>query len=336
MTRFFQNTLGETQHQQILDWLSSCTEEEQENFFKAHLDYLDQQPISEESTAESGFDELKATILRRERVKENFKTWSIRIAAVLFPFLMIWGLFLQPKPELKTASKTANVPADKNIEMNNYGRTNREITLPDSSVVTLYPGASLRYAAHFVQQKRELNLRGKAFFKVKHNANHPFIVYSGQVQTVVLGTSFWVDAHPSAAKVSVTVKTGKVGVKTARNSTVFLLPDEQAVFIKSEGTLAKISPSKKTQKPEGQHLIKSDKLALAFNETPLSQVVALLKEQFKLEIYLENESLASLQITMNTRGKSLESILEEIKAQAPVQYERKAQEIHIKENKTIK
>jgi transmembrane sensor len=55
MTRFFQNTLGETQYQQILDWLSSCTEEEQESFFKAHLDYLDQQAISEESTAESGF-----------------------------------------------------------------------------------------------------------------------------------------------------------------------------------------------------------------------------------------------------------------------------------------
>ena len=336
MTRFFQNTLGETQHQQILDWLSSCTEEEQENFFRAHLDYLDQQPISEESPAESGFDALRATILRRERVKKNFKTWSIRIAAVLFPFLMVWGLFLQPEPELKTALQTASIPVAKNIEMNNYGKQKKEITLPDASVVTLYPGASLRYAAHFVQQKRELNLRGKAFFKVKHDANHPFIVYSGPVQTVVLGTSFWVDAHPSAAKVRVTVKTGKVGVKTARNSTVFLLPEEQAVFIKSEGTIAKITPSKKIQKSEGQHLIKSDKLSLAFNETPLSQVVALLKEQFKLEIYLDDESLASVRITLNTRGKSLENILEEIKAQAPVQYERKAQEIHIKENKTIK
>lgn len=336
MTRFFQNTLGETQHQQILDWLSSCTEEEQENFFRAHLDYLDQQPISEESPAESGFDALRATILRRERVKKNFKTWSIRIAAVLFPFLMVWGLFLQPEPELKTALQTASIPVAKNIEMNNYGKQKKEITLPDASVVTLYPGASLRYAAHFVQQKRELNLRGKAFFKVKHDANHPFIVYSGPVQTVVLGTSFWVDAHPSGAKVRVTVKTGKVGVKTARNSTVFLLPEEQAVFIKSEGTIAKITPSKKIQKSEGQHLIKSDKLSLAFNETPLSQVVALLKEQFKLEIYLDDESFASVRITLNTRGKSLENILEEIKAQAPVQYERKAQEIHIKENKTIK
>jgi transmembrane sensor len=128
MTRFFQNTLGETQYQQILDWLSSCTEEEQESFFKAHLDYLDQQAISEESTAESGFDELRATILRRERVKKNFKTWSIRIAAVLFPFLMVWGLFLQPKPELEIVPKTANAPAAKNIEINNYGKPNKEIT----------------------------------------------------------------------------------------------------------------------------------------------------------------------------------------------------------------
>lgn len=336
MTRFFQNTLGETQHQQILDWLSSCTEEEQENFFKAHLDYLDQQPISEESMDESGFEELKVTILRRESVKKNFKTWSLRIAAVLFPFLMVWALFLQPKPEFKTAPQTAKASAVKPVEVSNEGRINREITLPDSSIVTLYPGASLRYAAHFVQQKRELNLSGKAFFKVKHDANRPFIVYSGQVQTVVLGTSFWVDAQPSGARVRVTVKTGKVGVKTALNSPVFLLPDEQAVFIKNEGTLAKITPSKQVQKPAAPHLITSDKPALAFNETPLSQVVTLLKEQFKLEIYLDDESLAALRITLNTRGKSLESILEEIKAQAPVQYERKAQEIHIKENKTTK
>lgn len=336
MTRFFQHTLDEAQHQQILDWLSSCTEEEQESFFKAHLDYLDQQPAPTIRNNEFGFEELKATIQRRERVKKNFITWSIRIAAVFFPFLTVWVLFLQPKPEPKALPQTANVPAVKNIEMNNYGRQNRKITLPDSSVVTLYPGASLQYSSHFVQQKRTLKLSGKAFFNVKHDANHPFIVYSGEVQTVVLGTSFWVDAHSSAAKVSVIVKTGKVGVKTLRNSTVFLLPDEQAVFIKSEGTLAKITTAKNRKKQENQPITKSENLALAFNETPLSRVVTLLEEQFKLKIYLEDESLSGLHITLSTKGKSLESILEEIKAQAPVQYERKGLEIHIKENKTIK
>ncbi|SDN63500.1 protein of unknown function [Pedobacter steynii] len=336
MTRFFQHTLDEEQHQQILDWLSSCTEEEQESFFKAHLDYIDQQPVTMTSSNESGFEELRATIQRRERVKKNFSTWSIRIAAVFFPFLMVWALFLQPKPEHKALPQTENVPAVKNIEMNNYGRQNREITLPDSSVVTLYPGASLQYSSHFVQQKRTLKLRGKAFFNVKHDANHPFIVYSGEVQTLVLGTSFWVDAHPSATRVRVTVKTGKVGVKTLRNSTVFLLPDEQAVFIKSEGTLAKITTAKNSKKQGNQHLTKSETLALAFNETPLSRVATLLEEQFKLKIYLEDESLSGLHITLSTKGKSLESILEEIKAQAPVQYERKGREIYLKENKTIK
>lgn len=336
MNRFFQNTLEEAQHQQILDWLSTCTAEEQENFFNAHLDYLDQHTIAKRNDSESGFEELKASILQRERAKKNFTTWTIRIAAVFFPFLLVWGLFMQPKPEPKALLQTANVSMIKNIEMTNYGKLNREITLPDSSVVTLYPGAAVRYAAHFVRKKRELNLSGKAFFKVKHDANHPFVVYSGPVQTVVLGTSFWIDAHKSAAKVRVTVKTGKVGVKTAQNSTVFLLPDEQALFIKSEGTLAKIIPAKKAQKQGNPHFITAEHLALAFNETPLSQVIAVLKEQFKLNIYLEDETLASLPVTFNTKGKSLEGILEEIKAQAPVQYEQKGQEIRIKENKTIK
>ncbi|SHE72817.1 FecR family protein [Pedobacter caeni] len=330
IARFFQNTLDEMQHQQVLDWLGTCTKEEQDVFLDAHLDYLEQQISEPAKNTSSGFEDLKASILKRERVKKNFSTWSVRIAAALFPFLLLWMLFPQPKAELQELPSAIQVSAVKIIDFHNDGKQNKEITLPDSSIVTLYPGASVQYAAHFVQQKRELKLNGKAFFKVKHDVQHPFIVHSGAVQTVVLGTSFWVDAGRPTGNVRVKVKTGKVGVKGEHTATVFLLPREEAVFIQNTGTLTKNTPQKETKNTAASQSIPGTTSALAFNETPLQQVLVALEEQFHLSIQLEDETLARLQITMSTKGKSLEIILDEIKAKTGMQYEIKGQKVVFK------
>lgn len=330
ITGFFRNTLDEIQHQQVLDWLSTCSKEEQDIFLSAHLDYLEQQISEPAKNTSSGFEDLKASIGKRERLKRSFSTWSVRIAAALFPFLLLWVLFPQPKAELQELPSGVQVLAVKNIDLYNDGKENKEITLPDSSVITLYPGASVQYAAHFVQQKRELKLKGKAFFKVKHDVQHPFIVHSGAVQTVVLGTSFWVDAPTSGSNISVKVKTGKVGVKGEHTGTVFLLPREEAVFIKNTGILTKNTPQKGIKKTTTSPSMPDVTSALAFNETPLQQVLLALEEQFQLSIKLENEALARLQITMNTKGKSLETILDDIKAQTGMQYEIKGRKVVFK------
>ncbi len=136
----------------------------------------------------------------------------------------------------------------------------RAIDLPDGSRVTLEKGSKLYYAADFSSDdkaKREVYLTGEAFFEIKKNAARPFYVYTSTVITKVLGTSFRVEAYPSASKATVTVKTGKVSVyrkddfyQTTHGGTesggVIVTPNQELVYDQQSNELNKIL----TEKPE--------------------------------------------------------------------------------------
>ena len=71
-------------------------------------------------------------------------------------------------------------------------------TLPDSSSVTLAPGAALRLQRH--KDNRLVRMTGKIYFSVRHDDRAPFRIDAGSGFVKVLGTRFQVDAH--AASVS--------------------------------------------------------------------------------------------------------------------------------------
>lgn len=342
LTRFFQGSLDETQHQQILQWLSSLSTAEQDAFLTAHLEQIAAQDQKNDSIAEGvyghnaqdpagGFEQVLAKIEARKQQKTHVLTWTLRIAAALLPMVFAYFLLSQPQGDLvKQASVVAVIS---NLEKTNAGTENQQFYLPDSSSVTLYPGASVSYPSEFIQSKREVKLNGKAFFDIAKDATHPFIVHTEQVQTVVLGTSFWIDATKTSGKISVKVKTGKVGVKSHENQTVFLLPSEEAVFVKNTGMLAKTLPVVKTNHSErlAEHTPKEVTAAIAFNQTPIRQVFKALEEQYKVTITMNDSGgLQDQFITLSTRGKSLTTVLKEIKSQIQLNYEINGSHITIK------
>lgn len=88
----------------------------------------------------------------------------------------------------------------------------RSYTFPDGSTVQLGPESEVRFHQNFSEGKREVYLTGKGFFDVVKDPSRPFYVYSRQIATRVLGTSFLVDAPENGTKVEVQVITGKVSV----------------------------------------------------------------------------------------------------------------------------
>ena len=101
-----------------------------------------------------------------------------------------------------------------------------EVTLPDGSVVTVNAGSRLTYPQSFRGSTREVELQGEAYFKVRHDASHPFIVKAGKVSTKVLGTEFNVRTY-SPQDVHVTLLQGRVLVSSA-SSAKYLKPGEDA------------------------------------------------------------------------------------------------------------
>ena len=60
-------------------------------------------------------------------------------------------------------------------------------------------------------------LNGEAFFEVVKNPKKPFLVFTKDIVTKVLGTSFTVKAFDGDKEVKVMVKTGKVNVIQQKN-----------------------------------------------------------------------------------------------------------------------
>ena len=103
--------------------------------------------------------------------------------------------------------------------------------LPDGSRVWLNAGSELTYKINN-GENREVKLVGEAFFKVKSDKNHPFIVSANGMFIKALGTSFNVKAYPEERKVTTTLVEGIVRIEkegATENSVITLKPNQKVV-----------------------------------------------------------------------------------------------------------
>lgn len=122
-----------------------------------------------------------------------------------------------------------------------------KVVLPDGSIVHLNYESTLKYPKQFNAEKRQVELKGEAFFDVTHIDNHPFIVKTGDLETEVFGTSFNINSFSQNDRLNVSLVTGKVQVRNtgviepASNgiSSVFLEPGEQLSYVKNSHEMIK-------------------------------------------------------------------------------------------------
>jgi transmembrane sensor len=100
----------------------------------------------------------------------------------------------------------------------------RDMTLSDGTEVSLDAGSSITYPVAFNQAERKVTITGQAYFKVKHDAAHPFLVKVKDLTIRDIGTEFNVNAYEEEGGVKTTLIEGSVKVN---NKT--LKPGEQAV-----------------------------------------------------------------------------------------------------------
>ena len=88
------------------------------------------------------------------------------------------------------------------------------VTLPDGSQVELNLGTQLAFSNY--KDRRQVSLsKGEAFFKVSHDAAHPFLVQAAEGQVRVTGTQFNVWMYQDQVKV--TLLEGSVLVTSNKN-----------------------------------------------------------------------------------------------------------------------
>lgn len=132
------------------------------------------------------------------------------VAAVIICCLVWWQYRNKPVMESQLA-KSAQVQQQWKLVKN---RTNQPlcVLLPDNSSVLLSKNSQLRYRMSADMPLREVVLQGEAFFEVTKSPTKSFIVYTTNLTTRVLGTSFQVRSFAGENTSYVKVKTGKVTV----------------------------------------------------------------------------------------------------------------------------
>ncbi|RQO69922.1 hypothetical protein DBR43_17905 [Pedobacter sp. KBW06] len=199
LTRYADGVANEEEKQLIAAWYDSYDRENEAAVF------------SDEAEEELVRKEMQQAILNHRNPPE-IRKFSFRqyykYAAVLA--IAISAVFLG-KPFLKKPAKPNSEQDFRVIET--YAGEYKKVTLEDLTVIQMNPGTRLRIPSQFAKLKdRTVYMdQGLAFFEVTTDPHHPFVVHSGQIKTLVLGTKFALSTK-KAALTEVSVSEGKVRV----------------------------------------------------------------------------------------------------------------------------
>jgi len=168
--------------------------------------------------------------------------------------------------------------------------------LADSTEVLLSAGSRLEAR---MGQKRSIALQGKAWFEVARDAEHPFIVRSGDLEVTVLGTGFEVSAYDTSNVWTVRVRHGRVRVEAGRDP-VELTAGERVRLDRGTGIFAQEAPV--TVEAWGERIVQ-------FQNAPLSEVVVELQRIYHVRVDLSKGALARCRLTATFEGEPVDQVL---------------------------
>lgn len=190
----------------------------------------------------------------------------------------------------------------------------RHVDLPDGTHIVLAPSSELRLIATPEHGRRELALRGSAYFDVMHSAD-PFIVRTAGAVLEDLGTSFVVQAYPGDPALHVAVRSGEVAVSRATNTPTGAsgaAPANRIVLTKAQ--VARIDTA-------GHITVASDpdigdyfdwvdgKTELRLHDSPLPDVLAALGRRYGVDFTVTDSVLNRQRLTIALQSESLPEVL---------------------------
>nr|WP_262904646.1 FecR domain-containing protein [Hymenobacter lucidus] len=199
------------------------------------------------------------------------------------------------------AQRTPVASVDGWLQQTNQTRQVQYFRLPDSSRISLHPGSSLRYRTALAGARREVHLEGEAFFQVSKNPRRPFLVFTKQVVTTVLGTSFRVKAYTAGQDASVAVLEGKVAVQAREGAQldaspahpaalgVLLLPNQQVVYSAARRRLKK----ELVDRP-----VVLAPQPFEFEARPVAEVLGALEKAYGVAIVYDKAKLANCTVSI--------------------------------------
>lgn len=255
-----------------------------------------------------------------QRPRTTIRTFTTRqwVAAAVLAGLIIVTVKLMPVGQVHNMAKTPDYSYAKLIherplieQVNTSGKA-INVVLADSSIVELGVNSRISYPRSFDSMStRDVYLSGEAFFKVVKNPNLPFRVFSNELVTKVLGTSFKVRSFEKDSVIQVIVKTGKVSVysqaTTPEQETaapdklggIILTPNQQLTYRKEGQKFQKIlldQPSMIVPVMVDRNMI--------YEDTHVEDVFDQVSKAYGINIVYDADLLRNCTVTADLRNES--------------------------------
>jgi ferric-dicitrate binding protein FerR (iron transport regulator) len=286
---------------------NTCSRKEFDEFFSYIRDAAHNETIRElvkkvyeetgqEHSAHTYVDESGNLVLTRPAWHNEAAPPPIRrrrkraaIISVCASILLVFLIWLPYKQDQEQPAALAMM-TKKITQRSEY----KYLLLPDSTQVWLNAASSLEYPPHFDKNKREVFLSGEAYFDVKHADQLPFIIHTGKVSTLVLGTAFNIKAYPGRENIIVSVSRGKVKVQYD-NKEVATLTQGQQVKVKNAGSQP---VEKKTISTEPAAWQQGN---LQYDDETMEDIVAELEQVYDVQIRLQHDAVRHVRIATSFR-----------------------------------
>lgn len=232
------------------------------------------------------FEQINSAISTQKPLKLRRSPIWIAAAAIVMLALSIGLLLMKPKDE---APKLTQLKKEKSAPQKDTAH--KWVKLPDGSSVQLNQDSYIEYPDTFEgKTMREVRLIGEAYFDIKHDPNHPFVIHTGKIRTTVLGTAFNINAYDADHKVTVTVTRGRVQVEDDKKVLAVLTPDQQLAWN------AKL-PEAVKMKVNSSKIIEWKKQDLIMDDISLEDAAQLIAERYNVKIQFNNEKVKACRFT---------------------------------------
>jgi transmembrane sensor len=241
--------------------------------------------------SEAAWQKVNARIIEKSPKVISIFPWKKAFAVAASVILVVSAFYIYNQPSKISWDETFAQASNKNLQ------------LPDGSVVTLRKGSKLLLPDNFGKTSRQVKLEGEAYFQIKHDGPNPFSVSTNKSFIQDIGTSFLVQSNDSIEQVTVMEGEVSFASNAQKDKEISVAAGESAIL--------------KDQKPERKIEQSSNLLAwktssLVFDNTPLLQVVNDLENYYGVPTSLPSD-LYFIKVTARFKEEPLSKVIEELR-----------------------
>lgn len=321
-------------------------------FWREKMEESIERPVVNPVLFKRIMEALQADNHERDQRKLMRYTWGLRVAAVLVLALITSGIFYMRTKQNLLSQQWQSITTP-------FGAKSK-ITLPDSTIIWLNAGSSLKYSNEFGSKDREVHLTGEAFFDVFHKPSALFLVKTSELNIKSYGTAFNVKSYPDEGTIETTLIEGSIGITRSsfddkKKDEVMLEPNQRVVYYRKNKTMESSQAAGETEdnsisslpsKPKDieqktTYLISkgidTEKFtswkegAIFITSETLRDLAVKLERKYNVNIHFESEAIKTLRFTGSLENETVEQVIHAIGIAAQIDYEIEDRDIWFKE-----